>query len=67
MKNGDHYGAISDYTKVIEINSNDNQAYYFRGSSKYYLNDKRGACADWRKAANLGNTTAQDNIRLACN
>tara|TARA_Y100000589_G_scaffold91963_1_gene86747 strand:- start:286 stop:546 length:261 start_codon:yes stop_codon:yes gene_type:complete len=27
-ENGDYYGAISDYTKAIEINPNDSRAYY---------------------------------------
>ena len=33
-ENGDHYGAISDYTKVIEIDPNDANAYFNRGISK---------------------------------
>ena len=31
---GDHYGAISDFTKAIEINPNDGYAFYNRGWSK---------------------------------
>ena len=34
---GDHYGAISDYTKAIEINPNDEDAYYNRALSKSNL------------------------------
>ena len=30
----DYYGAISDYTKAIEINPNDAKAYYNRGIAK---------------------------------
>ena len=33
-ENGDYYGAISDYTKAIEINPNDGDAYYNRGNAK---------------------------------
>ena len=32
----DYYGAIADYTKVIEINPNLAEAYYNRGFSKAY-------------------------------
>ena len=31
---GDYYGAISDYTKAIEVNPNDGDAYYNRGNAK---------------------------------
>ena len=36
---GDYYGAISDYTKAIEINPNDADAYNNRGVAKYDLKD----------------------------
>ncbi len=48
---GDYYGAISDYTKVIEINpSNIYQAYGRRGGSKHFLGDYYGAISDFNKA-----------------
>ena len=37
----DYYGAISDYTKAIEINPNDARAYYSRGASKGNLKDPK--------------------------
>ena len=36
----DYYGAISDYTKAIELNPNDANAYNNRGSSKDDLKPK---------------------------
>ena len=36
---GDHYGAISDYTKAIEIKPKDEDAYYNRGNSKDNIED----------------------------
>ena len=51
-KNGDHYGAISDYTKSIEINPSEG-AYYNRGISKRNLNDYYGAISDYTKAIEI--------------
>ena len=52
-ENGDHYGAISDYTKAIELDPNDAVAYYNRGYSKSELKDHYGAIADYTKAIEL--------------
>ncbi len=50
---GDHYGAISDYTKAIEIDPKDAVAYYNRGLSKDILKDYSGAIADYTKAIEI--------------
>ena len=55
---GDHYGAISDYTKAIEINPNDSEAYYNRGVSKSKSNDNYGAISDYTKAIELNSAFA---------
>ena len=47
---GDHYGAISDYTKAIEINPQYAKAFYNRGISKGKLKDYYGAISDYTKA-----------------
>ena len=52
-KNGDYYGAISDYTKAIEINPNDGDAYYNRGWNKVKLKDYYGAISDYTKAIEI--------------
>ena len=39
----DYYGAISDFTKAIELNPNDASAYFNRGNSKRILKDYYGA------------------------
>ena len=65
--NGDYEGAITDWTKAIEIDPKYVNAYYNRGISKYKLGDMNGACEDWRKAANLGDEDAQDYLREHCN
>ena len=45
----DYYGAIADYTRVININPNYILAYHNRAFSKEKLNDKYGAIADYTK------------------
>jgi len=50
---GDHYGAISDYTKVIELDPKDADAYFNRGYSKDELEDYYGAISDYTKAIEL--------------
>ena len=42
-KSEDFTGAIVDYTKAIELNPKYGEAYYFRGVSKYFLDDYTGA------------------------
>ena len=58
-KNGDHYGAISDYTKVIEINSNDGDAFYNRGWNKSQIEDFYGAISDYLKAIEINPNDSQ--------
>src|SRR5208283_5201945 len=50
---GDLDGAIGDYTKAIELNPNDDYAYFRRGSAKYAKHDWDGAIADITKALEL--------------
>ena len=63
----DHNGAIRDYTKAIELDPNDANAYYNRGVSKENLGDLNGACADWKKAAALGHKNAAKWVAKQCN
>ena len=55
MKNDlkDYYGAISDYTKAIEINPRYVSAYHNRGVAKEYLQDYEGALKDYEKATKI--------------
>ena len=63
---GDYYGAISDSTKTIELNSKDKKAYAIRGMSKEEIGDMKGACFDWRKASSLGYEDAAKWVRNQC-
>ena len=50
---GDHYGAISDFTKVIELNPKDAVAYYNRGWNKGKIKDYYGEISDYTKAIEI--------------
>lgn len=56
--------AISDLTMAIKLDSNYGEAYATRGQIKFYLNDKNGACEDWRKADKLGRPNMKDKTRF---
>ena len=62
-----HIGAISDFTKAIEFDPNYAKAYSKRGISKESLGDLTGACADWKKAAELGDRIAASWAAKKCN
>ena len=61
-KRGDHYGAISDYTKAIEINPQYEDAYINRGIAKRNLNDYYGAISDYNKALEIDPTDKDSYI-----
>ena len=63
-ENGDYYGAISDYTKAIELNPNLGIAYNNRAIAKE-LSGIDG-CADARKAKEFG-YNADKLIGMVCN
>ena len=58
-QNGDQYGAISDFNRVIELRDTVTAVDYNNlGLSKYYLNDNEGAKADYMKAIEVDSTDA---------
>ena len=53
--------------KALELDPNDSQAYHFRGLSKNYSSDKAGACADLKKANELGYSASKAEMnKLGC-
>ena len=52
-KRGDHYAAIVDYTKAIDIDPKNDDAFYNRGNSKIEIKDYYGAIADYTKAIDI--------------
>jgi len=65
-QSGDFAGAIADYDKIISLRPDDKSAYYYRGMAYFDLNTKEKACADWNKAAELGNSNATEMINKYC-
>ena len=61
-----YVGAKTDFWKAIQIDPNNAEAYYGRGTAKYKLDDKNGACQDWRKAGELGYEKAYETIKKYC-
>ena len=53
VNSGDWDGAIADFTKAIEINSQDADAYSYRGQAKKAKGDQAGADADFAQATKL--------------
>ena len=49
----DYQGAISDFTKAIEINPMNDKAYNNRGNAKSNLKDYSGAIVDYSKAIEI--------------
>ena len=56
-------GAISDYSKAIELDQKNSTAYYNRGFAKFDLQDYKGAISDYSKTIELDpqNVTAYHN------
>tara|TARA_B100000029_G_C17503503_1_gene933563 strand:+ start:424 stop:729 length:306 start_codon:yes stop_codon:yes gene_type:complete len=61
-ENGDYHGAIADYTKSIELNPNFVYAYWFRGVAKEIINDRNGACEDYKISSKMGHKGAEEII-----
>ena len=60
---GNYQGAISDWSKAIEINPQDAIAYYNRGLAKGDLEDYQGAISDYDKVIEI-NPKLADAYRM---
>ena len=65
----DYKGSISDFTKAININENNSLGFYNRGAVKAkYFKNRKSACLDFGKAAELGYAPAKRTFNnLDCN
>lgn len=59
--------SLLDFTKAIEYNPKNDIAYSSRGDTYRLLKNQEKACADYRKAANLGQVTVYEDIKKYCN
>ncbi len=55
--------AVDLYSKAIKLNPSFADAWYGRGQAKFYLGNKKGACADWKQAAKHGRADLEDKLR----
>ena len=64
----DYDGAISDFTKAIEIYPEYTAAFLYRGIAKLNIEDLKGACFDAKKSVSLGyiNEKHNDWIKNNC-
>lgn len=65
--NHDYANAIIDCNTVIKLDNELKYAYLTRGKSYLKLGLKKDACADLKKAVELGNTDAQELMVKNCN
>ena len=68
-ESGDWYGAISDFTKALEMNpSREMRALiiFGRGAAKEQIGNIKSACSDWRKASSLGADYAGKYLKKVC-
>lgn len=54
IKKKDYKSAVEWSNKAITLDSKSGNSYINRGIAKQMLKDEEGACADWKKAAELG-------------
>ena len=64
---GDYEGAITDYSKAIELNPNLAEAYHNRGLTKFRSGNEQAGNLDFLKAGMLGYIRAYDINKEFCN
>lgn len=62
----DHKEALIDFNRAIFMNANESNWFSERGIAKLNLRDFDGACKDWKIAAKMGSTAANDLISEYC-
>jgi TonB family protein len=63
---GNYQDALVQFNYAINVNPQDGASYFNRGATKLKLNDKEGACDDFKRAYLLGELDAMDGIKEAC-
>lgn len=62
----DNYGAIADFNICVRLDPDNSLAYLYRGDALNNEGFTTTACENWRKAAELGNTEAGEQIKDYC-
>jgi tetratricopeptide (TPR) repeat protein len=55
-----HQEALTDFDRAIQLSPGEAEYYSERGVAKLNLDDKSGACQDWKKAASMGSEVARE-------
>ena len=63
MNMGKYNKAIDSYTNCIEVKPDYYDAFSNRGQAYFYLKDNQAACADYKKADELGKPNMEDKLR----
>ncbi len=58
--------ALADFDKAIELDGDNATAYFNRGNTLHNMGNTTGACANWRKAKELGAAYADEQLQLHC-
>lgn len=58
--------AIADYDKAISFNPELAEAFFNRAVARYYSNDMKGACEDWKSAKQYNFVQAEEMLRQFC-
>jgi len=66
VRQRDFRGALADYNQAIAMQPNLAEAFFNRALTLIYLNDKKMACLDLSKAAELGITEGYNLIKRFC-
>jgi tetratricopeptide (TPR) repeat protein len=66
METSDFVSAKIDFEETVKLNSNSGELRMFLGQVKLKLNDKEGACSDFKLAKNLGEENAKKLIKANC-
>ncbi|MCB2220387.1 MAG: tetratricopeptide repeat protein [Bacteroidetes bacterium] len=64
---GDYWGAVSDFSKALELNPEFPEASFNKGLILIYLNLKTVGCRDMSQAGEGGITTAYEVLKRFCN
>ncbi|MFC2086661.1 tetratricopeptide repeat protein [Bacteroidota bacterium] len=59
--------AESDLSMALDLEPRNSETYYMRALSRFYQGNKNGACNDWQKAMNMGNSKAMVEHKEKCN
>jgi Tfp pilus assembly protein PilF len=62
----DYAGSIQMFTRAIALEPGNVWPYSNRGFSRLMLNDRKGACEDWRAAAGMGSEPGRRALQIYC-